>query len=65
MRAPAVLVPVMLLKAGSGYWVNHSVTSCGGLATLLPTRGSARSEKACAGLTGCEQEQQGDDRNQG
>src|SRR5262249_55732403 len=38
----------MLLNAGSSFWVNHSVTTRGGLATLLPTRGSAGSRNACA-----------------
>ena len=34
-------VTVTVLKAGSSFCVNQSVTSCGGAATLLPTRGSA------------------------
>src|ERR1700747_1425815 len=38
----------MLLKDGSSFWVNHSVTSRGGAETLLPTRGSARSRNAWA-----------------
>ena len=29
-RWPAALVTVTLLKAGSSFWVNHSVTSRGG-----------------------------------
>src|SRR6516162_4544018 len=47
-RCPAGPVTVTLLNAGSSFWVNQSVTSCGGLASLLPTRGSAWSRKACA-----------------
>src|SRR3954447_13191491 len=38
----------MVLKAVSSFSVNQSVTCCGGVATLLPTRGSARSRKPCA-----------------
>ena len=44
-RWPAALVTFTLLKAGSSFCVNQSVTSRGGVATLLPTRGSALSEK--------------------
>src|SRR5450631_294849 len=50
-RCPEASVIATLLKSGSRSCVKRSVTSRGAARTVLPTRGSASSRKACAPAT--------------